>query len=84
MAPGSLPGRQTGFLIKRGISEPCAKRLLQLAAEPVTGEQLGTPAAIRARRFSIERMVDDLYMLYHAYSGTDQSLEQGCENSIST
>lgn len=77
---------QTGFLIKRGDLGALRQKILQLAAEPGLRQQLGNAGRQFVReRFSIERMVDDLYMLYHRLSRTDQSLGvKGCENSIST
>ncbi len=77
---------QTGFLIKRGDLEALRQKILQLAADPGLRERLGNAGRQFVReRFSIERMVDDLYMLYRRLSGTDQSLGiKGCENRIST
>jgi glycosyltransferase involved in cell wall biosynthesis len=75
---------QTGFLIKRGDLGALRQKVLQLAANPALRERLGNTGRQFVReRFSIDRMVDDLYMLYHRLSGTDESLGiEDCENRI--
>jgi len=76
---------QTGFLIKRGDLGALRQKVQQLAADPALRERLGkTGREFVRERFSIERMVDDLYLLYHRLAGTDESLGvKGCENHIS-
>lgn len=76
---------QTGFLIKRGDLDELRRKILQLAVDPVLRERLGNAGKQFVReRFSIDRMVDDLYLLYHRLSGPGESLGvKGCENHIS-
>jgi glycosyltransferase involved in cell wall biosynthesis len=77
---------QTGFLIKRADLGALRQKIVQLAADPALRERLGNAGRQFVReRFSIERMVDDLYMLYHRLSGTDEAPGvKGYENRIST
>ena len=76
---------QTGFLIKPGDLGELRRKILQLAADPAVRERFGNAGKqFVQERFSTDRMVDDLYLLYHRLSGTGESLGvKGCENRIS-
>jgi glycosyltransferase involved in cell wall biosynthesis len=75
---------ETGFLIKRGDLGGLRQKILQLSTDPALRVRLGNTGRQFVReRFSIERMVDDLYMLYHRLSGSEEGLgAKGCENRI--
>jgi glycosyltransferase involved in cell wall biosynthesis len=56
---------QTGFLIPPRDSAALTQRLLQLEADPALRERLGRRGQEFVReRFSVERMVNELYQLY--------------------
>src|SRR5918911_155863 len=58
---------ENGFLVEAGDVDALAERLAQLAADPELRERLG--AAGRARvvpRYSVERLVDDVDLLYRS------------------
>ena len=56
---------ETGFLVRTGDTDTVAKRLLQLAGDPVLRERLGRNGRNFVREnFSIEKMVDDQYTVY--------------------
>ncbi len=76
---------QTGFLIKRADLVTLQRRIVQLADNPALRESLGNAGRkFVQERFSIEHMVDELYLLYHRLSATDQTLgNKGYENRIS-
>ncbi len=56
---------ETGFLLRPGDLGGLRQRLLQLVQDPELRERLGRRGQQFVRqRFSVERMVDDLYQLY--------------------
>lgn len=57
---------QTGFLVKPGDLATLRERVLRLAAEPELRSRLGQCGRQFVReRFPVQRMVDELYSLYH-------------------
>jgi glycosyltransferase involved in cell wall biosynthesis len=56
---------ETGFLVKPGQSKVFRERVLLLARDPVLRHRLGQAGQALVRtRFSVQKMVDDLYELY--------------------
>jgi glycosyltransferase involved in cell wall biosynthesis len=56
---------KTGFIVKTGDTDAAAKRLLQLAGDPVLREKFGsTGRDFVKENFSIEKMVNDQYNIY--------------------
>jgi glycosyltransferase involved in cell wall biosynthesis len=56
---------ETGYLIRPGDLQQLTERLLQLAGEPALRERFGQQGQrLVKERFSVERMVDNLYQLY--------------------
>jgi glycosyltransferase involved in cell wall biosynthesis len=74
-----LEGR-TGFLIPHGDLERLRQRVAELAADPGLRAHMGAEGRqIVRERFHVQRMVDDLYNLYHRLSSTAPSKRR--ENS---
>jgi glycosyltransferase involved in cell wall biosynthesis len=56
---------ETGYLLAAGDTAGVARRLVELSRNPILREQLGRRGQVFVReRFSVERMVEDLAMLY--------------------
>lgn len=56
---------ETGFLVRIGDTADLSKRIVELATNPGLREKLGERGRILVKeRFSIERMVEDIYNLY--------------------
>jgi glycosyltransferase involved in cell wall biosynthesis len=56
---------QTGFIVRTGDTDAAARRLLQLARDPILREKLGRAgAAFVKENFSVEKMVADQYNVY--------------------
>ena len=61
---------ETGFLVRPGDLTGLSGRLLRLADDPALRERLGRRGQQFVReRFSVQRMVDDLYQLYVRLAG---------------
>lgn len=73
---------QTGFLIGRGDHQLLRRKIIQLAADPALRESFGAAGRAYVRdRFSIERMVDDLHLLYRRLANADELTgNKGCES----
>jgi len=57
---------QTGFLVRPGVVGELVQRLVELATNSKLRRQMGTRGqALVRERFSLERMLNDLYALYH-------------------
>jgi glycosyltransferase involved in cell wall biosynthesis len=73
--PDVVRDGEDGFLVEPGDVDALADRLARLAAEPELRERLG--AAGRARvvpRYSVERLVDDIDLLYRSLLSAARAL----------
>ena len=58
---------ENGFLVEAGDVDALAERLAQLAADPELRERLGAAGCARVvPRYSVERLVDDIDLLYRS------------------
>jgi glycosyltransferase involved in cell wall biosynthesis len=64
---------ETGFLVRPGALGELIERLLQLASEPALRERLGRRGQQLVQEwFPVERMIDELYLLYQRLWTTHQ------------
>jgi glycosyltransferase involved in cell wall biosynthesis len=65
--PDVVRDGEDGFLVEAGDVEGAARRLAELAADPVLRERLGESGRARVlERYSVARLVDDVDRLYRA------------------
>ena len=71
---------QTGFLLRAGDLQGLQDRVLRLAHDPALRERLGQQGQHFVReRFSVERMVDELYDLYQRLTATHNETLAGAK-----
>jgi len=73
---------QTGFLVRPGDRAELARRSLQLAGDGALRERLGRRGQQLVReQFSVEKMVDDLYALYHRLADRRSPLSRNLQSA---